>query len=544
MAVIQISRMQVRRGQTNQTGFPQLASGEIGWSIDTHELKIGNGAVSEGAPAVGNTRILTENDTNFFLLTSPNYLYKNSVNGPTVQTGPNDHPNEYRLVQDKLDDHLNFRDFGGVGDESTDNTAAFQRILNYTSSTYKVIDIPEGVFVVSDTIYIPPNTFLRGVGINTVIKNISATTGTIFQTVDANGNKISNMQSGKATPQHIKFDSLTFWSTASSTSSLILLDGVNDSLIQNCIFVGDLQVASTSTQISGITLRGYSGGPTCDNVVIQNCLFQSLSNGITSSDDVQNIRIIDNKFNNLNQGIVLSRTKSIRTVTGPTLVTITDNVFQNINYRGIFVGSNTSGVSVVKSSNNTFTLVGGGNDNTQGEFHQSSSIIEFSSFGNLSTNDSFSRLNAITTDNIMAYPVVKPLVSGPMIYNSNVSNAYSLSSSTPGNTGTTSVFIWPVSSYSISKNGNVITSPSQTINVNYSIVKFATTSSNVVTREGTVEIIVNGSNSTFTDTYRYTGPNDGGVTFNLDTSRSDIVNLKLKNTGSSGTVVCSAFVRQ
>ena len=63
MAVYQISRIQVRRGQANQgTGLPQLASGEMAWAIDTQQLFIGSGAVSEGAPGVSNIRIVTEQD--------------------------------------------------------------------------------------------------------------------------------------------------------------------------------------------------------------------------------------------------------------------------------------------------------------------------------------------------------------------------------------------------------------------------------------------------------------------------------------------------
>jgi len=54
MAVVQISRIQLRRGKRNEgSGLPQLASGELAWCVDTQELFIGNGAVSEGAPAVG-----------------------------------------------------------------------------------------------------------------------------------------------------------------------------------------------------------------------------------------------------------------------------------------------------------------------------------------------------------------------------------------------------------------------------------------------------------------------------------------------------------
>ena len=75
MAVVQISRIQLRRGQKNQgSGLPQLASGEMGWAIDTRELFIGNGSVSEGAPTVGNTKILTQYDDIFALANS--YAYR------------------------------------------------------------------------------------------------------------------------------------------------------------------------------------------------------------------------------------------------------------------------------------------------------------------------------------------------------------------------------------------------------------------------------------------------------------------------------------
>lgn len=58
MAIIQISRIQHRRGL--QEDLPQLASAELGWSIDTRRLYIGNGTLEEGAPTLGVTEILTE----------------------------------------------------------------------------------------------------------------------------------------------------------------------------------------------------------------------------------------------------------------------------------------------------------------------------------------------------------------------------------------------------------------------------------------------------------------------------------------------------
>jgi hypothetical protein len=58
MAVIQISRIQHRRGL--EADLPNLSSAELGWSVDTRKLYIGNGTIEEGAPSLGKTEILTQ----------------------------------------------------------------------------------------------------------------------------------------------------------------------------------------------------------------------------------------------------------------------------------------------------------------------------------------------------------------------------------------------------------------------------------------------------------------------------------------------------
>lgn len=57
MPITQNSKIQVRSGL--QENLPQLAQGEFGWAIDSQRLFIGNGNVSNGAPFVGNTEVLT-----------------------------------------------------------------------------------------------------------------------------------------------------------------------------------------------------------------------------------------------------------------------------------------------------------------------------------------------------------------------------------------------------------------------------------------------------------------------------------------------------
>ena len=64
MPIVQISRIQHRRGKA--TDLPQLAAGELGWSVDDQKLYIGNGTVADGAPAVGNTEVMTSGTSTFF----------------------------------------------------------------------------------------------------------------------------------------------------------------------------------------------------------------------------------------------------------------------------------------------------------------------------------------------------------------------------------------------------------------------------------------------------------------------------------------------
>ena len=71
MPIVQISRIQHRRGK--RTDLPQLAAGELGWVVDEQRLYIGNGTVSDGAPAVGNTEIVTSGSSAFTTALSHTY---------------------------------------------------------------------------------------------------------------------------------------------------------------------------------------------------------------------------------------------------------------------------------------------------------------------------------------------------------------------------------------------------------------------------------------------------------------------------------------
>jgi len=204
MAVYQISRIQLRRGKANDsTGLPQLASGEMAWAIDTQELYIGNGSVAEGAPAVGNTKILTANDlTNQSgLIGKLNYVYKNGVD-PTIQTGLSANTPVTRSLQERLDDQVTSADFNVLPISSNnglqrDSTITLQRAIDQLFSNSPkanatklngsdledavvrrvTLNIAPGIYNISDTINIPSFATIVGAGSDkTIFKfNPSAT---------------------------------------------------------------------------------------------------------------------------------------------------------------------------------------------------------------------------------------------------------------------------------------------------------------------------------------------------------------------------------
>jgi hypothetical protein len=195
MAVYQISRIQLRRGKRNDgTDLPQLASGEMAWAIDTQELYIGNGSVAEGAPAVGNTKILTAKDlvSQGGLIGKINYVYKNT--DPTIQTGLTATTPVSRTLQDRLDDRVSSFDFN-VTPLSTltglevDSTITLQRAINqlfvntpFANATYPdgsdledavvrrvTLNVAPGVYNISNTINIPSYATIVGAGADKTI---------------------------------------------------------------------------------------------------------------------------------------------------------------------------------------------------------------------------------------------------------------------------------------------------------------------------------------------------------------------------------------
>lgn len=266
MAIVQISRIQHRRGL--QQDLPQLSSAELGWSLDTRRLYIGNGTIEEGAPTEGVTEILTEY-TDFLGLIS-SYTFKGTESGYTSITGTSANSPVSRTLQYVLDELVSVKHFGAVGNGLVDDTDAINRALRQIyistlSSAYpavrRTIRFPAGVYKITSNIVVPPNCTLVGDGKNSTIisSNVSViqTCDSLFQIASAIGDN-SAIRPGNIT---IRDMSLT---TSSTSNPVAYINKATDVVLNSVNFTGgnyNLTLAeSANVEVSSSTFTSATTG--------------------------------------------------------------------------------------------------------------------------------------------------------------------------------------------------------------------------------------------------------------------------------------------
>ena len=298
MAVYQISKIQIRRGKANSgVEFPQLASGELGWAIDTQELFIGNGSVSEGAPLVGNTKILTTRDE---ILSTAEYSYR--ITTPSFTTGISSNTPIFRLLQSRLDDRVNVSDFGAIGNGIVDDTAAiiravtnlFANITNPASTTPTnrlILEFPAGIYRITDTITIPSFANIVGHGIDKTIIQFNSDHGDkiAFRTVADTSTLSTTTQ-----PRKIKIADLTI-TTNSSTTACVDLSNTCNSEFYNLKISGSIIGLVNNI---GILLNAESTTITASNNIFKNVsvnkFYYGIFNNQYSNNNIFDIMSISN----------------------------------------------------------------------------------------------------------------------------------------------------------------------------------------------------------------------------------------------------------
>ena len=393
MAVVQISRIQLRRGRANETPIPQLASGELAWAIDTQELWIGSGSVGEGAPAVDNIKVLTEADN---LLDYGVYTYTNDT--APIQTGVDPNFPIVRTVQDKLDDQVSSADYDIVSGSSNQavkiqhaiDNLFLDNITNGVKSRVTLTFAP-GEYTFNSTIYLPSYVSIQGAG-KEKTKFTYTGTGTAFEFVNDTSTKtLRSTLSSTSYNNQPKFCRLAgFTLTAAATSAIgFKMNAVRDSIIEDVRIVGNYP---TATSANAVAMYAVSSVVTCQRNKFINVTASAVKHGVYAEQDIFNNYFSACEFLSSQYGVnfgnfvmeTLPEDRPSAYQYGPRKNLIENCYFDTIDKEGVIITNGTGN----KTRGNTFVNVGNegaGNDNNV------YSQIKFVPVGNSSVQDNFDR---------------------------------------------------------------------------------------------------------------------------------------------------------
>lgn len=542
MAVVQISRIQLRRGRANETPIPQLASGELAWAIDTQELWIGNGAVGEGAPAVGNTKVLTEADATT-LLDLMDYTYKQDA--APIQTGVDTNFPVVRSVQSRLDDLVFAANYGivpSVSDQATliqraiDNLFLDNAVVGVKSRV--TLEFTPGEYTFSSTIYLPSYVTIAGAGKQKTIFNYTGT-GTAFEFVnDTSTTSVRSAINSTTYSNQPKFCTLTGFTLNAVESDAVgfKMNAVRDSLIADIEIVGGY---ATATDGIAISMYALSSVVTCQRNQFVNVTADGFTHDVYAEQDIFNNQFNACEFKNSQYGInfgnfVMEAVPEDRPVSfqyGPRKNTFENCYFDNIDREGIIVSNGTGN----KSRGNTFVNVGNeGGGNTNNIYSQ----ILFVNPGNSSSQDNFDRAidlyyneSGAIVDRSLSYTNLiefyLPEVSGKVHYTERETRTLSL--------------VYTTSSYV--DLFRIPFTASSGIEISYILES----SANIQMRRGKITLSVDGNTGTvqLVDDYDYTGAT--GQELNIDFQATAYVGgggilIRYKNDNNNDTALAPSTI--
>ena len=412
MAILQISRIQHRRGTSDN--LPQLSAAELGWSVDNRKLYIGNGTLEEGAPILGNTEILTEFSD--LLNTSQAYTYKGEAAGYTVTTGTSSSSPIERTLQRKFDDFVSVRDFGAVGDGTTDDTAAINRALyqlyclEVNEEIRRALYFPAGVYkITGDVVKIPTYAKIVGEGAeSTIIKQTDSSEDYVFKLADSLQQTDAGIATNAATrPQYIEVSGCTFWN--STTNHVALLSSAQHVHFDDVKFKGNLTLPTTVTDAKANVLVESTAVLISQHITFENCYFTNNTFGLELDYNCRSIVINTSYFDELFKGIKVGEnlTGSSPQDEGPRGLKVSHSQFDRVSNSAIHTYST---IKHVVSAFNYFYEVG---NTYNGAGNQTAPVIQFASAGNYSIGDHFERNDTddlvqprIQSNNLSSYGII------------------------------------------------------------------------------------------------------------------------------------------
>ena len=341
MPIVQISRIQHRRGI--KADLPQLAAGELGFVIDEQRLFIGNGTVADGAPAVGNTEIMTAGSSAF--TTALSYVYKGYLGDSTpITTGASGDVS--RTLQQRLDDYISVKAFGAVGDDSTADLSAIQRAIDEVYSdtdqddtrARRILFFPAGIYRIDGSITIPPFAHLVGEGPDKTIFRNSGN-NPVAVTEDDDGQVFGSIGGSSATtPTQIQIEGITFRNTVAYGG--VSIDNATKVYFNNCKFTGSYASGgSDASNSKGVTVRSTTALP-CENIVFNQCQFTKFARLVDLSFDVTQVNFNNCDFNTSFYGAIIGEQMDGSTnglTKGPRSIQFTGSKWRAIGQQAILV---------------------------------------------------------------------------------------------------------------------------------------------------------------------------------------------------------------
>lgn len=424
MPIVQISRIQHRRGK--RTDLPQLAAGELGWVIDEQRLFIGNGTVSDGAPAVGNTEIITSGSSAFTSALS--HTYKGYLGDSTPVT-----TTQQRTLQQRLDDYVSVKDFGAKGDNSTADITAIQNALDEIykdtdkddTRARRVLFFPAGTYRINAALKIPPYAHLVGEGPDkTIIRNSG--NNAVLVTQDDDGNVGANIgNSGATTPTQIQVSSMTLRNTVAYGG--VSLDRVTHAYFNNVKFQGSYTSGgSDAVNSKGVTVNHSNATYSTSNVAFNQCQFTKFARLVDISYNSTNVRFHACDFSIAFYGALIGAEMDGSTAglnNGPRDMQFTSSSWSTIGQQAILVAPATgatdgAGPRHIVSHANFFAKTVANNFQGTGTFSEVP-IIQFDNDECTSSQDFFERTDLRQSDgssNLNAAPEVQGIgVSSKLI---------------------------------------------------------------------------------------------------------------------------------
>ena len=307
----------------------------MGLAVDTRRVYIGNGGTS--APLTENLELLTSRSN--VIAVADSYTYSDAQIGYSVQSGASANSPVTRTLQNKLDDTASVRDFGAVGDGTTDDTAAINRALYqlFARENFprirRSLFFPAGVYVVTDEIKIPTYGKLVGEGPNSsIIKNTSATPSYVARTADSLQQTGSSIGSnGAIAPNFIVCQEMSFETT--TDIDVMLVDQAEGCLFDNVAFNGRLTSAPSSagTTKAGVAFNS-SAVYTTKHINFKGCTVKGHNIGVNNDYDSQSILFDGCHFHTLFKGVKIGEavTGSAPKIIGPKSFKVTGSLFNNI----------------------------------------------------------------------------------------------------------------------------------------------------------------------------------------------------------------------